>query len=194
LGGNSLSDLLVFGRRAGLYAADFAKKHPLPAIDDAQLQAAIHQLALPFERQTGENPFAIHADLQVMMQAKVGIVRRPDELQEAINDLKILRDRAAKCMVLGSRQFNPGWHMAIDLQSMIAVSETVARSALQRTESRGGHTREDHPGYDPVWAKQNSLVKANPDGSIDVGVVSTQQLPEDLKALFDPGEVEKYQG
>jgi succinate dehydrogenase / fumarate reductase flavoprotein subunit len=194
LGGNSLSDLLVFGRRAGLYAADFAKKQPMPATDDAQLQAAIHELALPFERQTGENPFAIHADLQVMMQAKVGIIRRADELQEAIDQLGLLKARANKCMVLGSRQFNPGWHMAMDLQSMIAISETVARSALQRNESRGGHTREDYPGYDPIWAKQNSLVTSNPDGSFEVGVVATPQLPEDLKTLFDAGEVEKYQG
>ncbi|MEB3244476.1 MAG: FAD-binding protein [Vampirovibrionales bacterium] len=196
LGGNSLSDLLVFGRRAGLYAADFAKKNPLPLLDEALVKAAVAELAAPFERQTGENPFAIHADLQVMMQAKVGIVRRPEELEEAIADLQALKKRAENCMVLGSIQFNPGWHMAMDLQSMIWISECVARCALQRKESRGGHTREDYPGYDPVWGKQNSLVKLNSldDPTLNVGVIETPQLPDDLKALFDPGEVEKYRG
>jgi succinate dehydrogenase / fumarate reductase flavoprotein subunit len=184
LGGNSLSDLLVFGRRAGIGAVNFAKENgALPTLDEAQVEAAAKELAHPFERD-GENPYAIHRDLQQLMQDNVGIIRDAERLQKAINQLELLKHRADQCRVEGSRQFNPGWHLALDLKSMIIAAEAVARCALQRTESRGGHTRLDHAEYDPYWSTVNSTVSK--DGAMmRVGTTPIPPMPDDLKQLFE---------
>jgi succinate dehydrogenase / fumarate reductase flavoprotein subunit len=189
LGGNSLSDLIVFGRRAGIGAVEFAKAHGTAHFDNAQVERASRELAEPFERTTGESPYEVHRDLQEMMQAKAGIVREDGPLKECIEELKAMKERAAKVRVDGSRQFNPGWHLVFDLQNMILASEAVARCALQRTESRGGHTRLDHPKYDPFWSKHNSTIRQAEDGSMIIGTSALPEMPDDLKQLFDEGEV-----
>jgi succinate dehydrogenase / fumarate reductase flavoprotein subunit len=158
LGGNSLSDLLVFGRRAGLAAAEHAKAAQTPTIDSAQIEAAARELLAPFERKEGENPYTIHRDLQDVMQNLVGIFRNREDLTRAMEELEKLKARAERLSVEGSRMFNPGWHLAQDLKSMLTVSEAVTRSALAREESRGAHSRIDYPGLDPAWGTQNNVV------------------------------------
>ena len=164
LGGNSLSDLLVFGRRAGLYAATYAKEHEesRPAVSDAQIDAAAAEALRPFsaeEHADGdgpvENPYTLHQELQQSMNDLVGIIRREEEMALALEKLAELRARAKRAGVEGHRQFNPGWHLSLDLRNMLLVSECVARAALNRTESRGGHTRDDHPGMDREWRRAN---------------------------------------
>ncbi len=183
LGGNSLSDLLVFGRRAGIGAVNYANQlKEQPDIDDADVKSAVKDLAQPFERDNGENPYAIHKDLQDLMQSKVGIIREENELKEAIEELKVLKERASKIAVTGARQFNPGWHLALELQNMLTASEMVARCALQRTESRGAHTRIDHEEYDEHWGKTNSTINANGDEMV-IGQSALMEMPDDLKAL-----------
>lgn len=191
LGGNSLSDLIVFGRRAGLAAAERAKSLPqLPAIDADVVKAHAQQMTEPFERKSAETPYQVHADLQTMMQAKVGIVREAPILEEALADLAALRERAKKVRVDGSRAYNPGWHLAHDLFNMIDASEMVTRTALQRNESRGGHTRLDFEASDnKVWKYRNSLVSGGKDGQMTVGYYDKPPMPDELKALFDEGEI-----
>lgn len=192
LGGNSLSDLLVFGRRAGIGAIEFAKQNGNVSLDDAQIDGAIKELLEPFENDKGESPYQLHRDLQDTMQTNAGIVRTEADLQQAIEDLQALKQRAKNISVEGTRPFNPGWHLAYDVRNLIACSEALARCALQRTESRGGHTRLDHPEYDPVWQKQNSTVKLA-DGATDerdadamvVGVSPLPQMPDELANLFE---------
>jgi succinate dehydrogenase / fumarate reductase flavoprotein subunit len=145
LGGNSLSDLLVFGRRAGLAAAKHAKEVSAPALDAAQMEKAEADALRPFQRQGGENPYAIHRDLQKVMQSLVGIFRTREDMQKALGELEKLKERWSHTSVEGSRMFNPGWHMALDLKSMLTISEAVTRSALAREESRGAHSRIDYP-------------------------------------------------
>ena len=162
LGGNSLSDLLVFGRRAGLGAADYVRAlSDRPAVSQESVDAAGKLALAPFEGPSNgdqaENPYTLHMDLQDTMNALVGIIRKEDEITEALGKLGELRDRFKNMQVEGHRQFNPGWHLAIDLRNMLLVSECVAKAALERTESRGGHTRDDHPSMDaelaakPCW-------------------------------------------
>jgi succinate dehydrogenase / fumarate reductase flavoprotein subunit len=158
LGGNSLSDLLVFGRRAGLAAAQHAKKVAAPSVDEGQVSAGETEALKPFQRQGGENPYAVHRDLQKLMQSLVGIFRERKDLENALVELAKLKERAAHASVEGSRMFNPGWHMAIDLKSMLTVSEAVARCALVREESRGAHSRIDFPELSPDWGKQNNII------------------------------------
>ncbi|MBV9671116.1 MAG: FAD-binding protein, partial [Acidobacteriales bacterium] len=158
LGGNSLSDLLVFGRRAGLAAAQFATEATSPTIDSAQIEAAEHEMLAPFERTEGESPYAIHHDLQTTMQKLVGIFRIEEDLKLALTEIAALHGRLERVRVEGSRMFNPGWHLAKDLRSMLLVSSAVAQSALARRESRGAHSRIDYPNYDAVWEKQNNVV------------------------------------
>src|SRR6266852_3321421 len=158
LGGNSLSDLLVFGRRAGLAAAEHAKRSPAPAIDSSQIEDAERQMLLPFERSGGESPYAIHDDLQTTMQSLVGIFRTSDDVQKALGELGKLKERLSHSGVEGSRMFNPGWHMAIDMKSMLTVSEAVARSALVREESRGAHSRIDFPDLSAEWGTKNNII------------------------------------
>ncbi len=187
LGGNSLSDLLVFGRRAGLFAAEYARScSHQPAIDSAEIDAATADMLAPFDRPgtSGENPYAIHADLEDCMQDLVGIIRVESELQQALAELERLRYRAERVRVEGNRYFNPGWHMALDLQTMLTVSEAITRSALVRTESRGGHTRSDFPGTDPHFAKVNLVVRRE-GGQITLTEEALPVMPDDLKALAE---------
>ncbi len=185
LGGNSLSDLLVFGRRAGIGACDYARSQSnAPKVNDADVNAAIQDLTRPFEAD-GENPYSIHRDLQALMEAKVGIVREEGPLTEAIGDLQALYKRAEKCAIKGSKVYNPGWHLAWDLKNMITYSEAMARCALQRQESRGGHTRLDYPEYDAHWTQHNSTVRRGDGGQMEVGISPLPEMPAELKNLFE---------
>jgi succinate dehydrogenase / fumarate reductase flavoprotein subunit len=185
LGGNSLSDLLVFGRRAGIGAAEYAQGvQGQPTVDDAQVQELADGALEPFGRDRGENPYALHEALQTCMQNLVGIIRTEVELKQALEELSDLEERAGRVSVEGHRQFNPGWHLAQDLRCMLAVSQCTARAALERTESRGGHTRDDHPNTDPELAKVNVRLRWRP-GAVEVDRVPLPQMPDDLRALFE---------
>ncbi|MDT0434483.1 MULTISPECIES: fumarate reductase/succinate dehydrogenase flavoprotein subunit [Streptomyces] len=213
LGGNSLSDLLVFGRRAGRHAAEHAAEQTAgrPAVDDAQVDAAAAEALRPFSAEgpgadpetaaarAPENPYTLHQELQQTMNDLVGIIRREGEMEQALERLSDLRVRAARAGVEGHRQFNPGWHLALDLRNMLLVSECVARAALERTESRGGHTREDHPAMERRWRHVNLLCAladrdpADPaPGQITLTREDTQPIRPDLLALFEKEELVKY--
>src|SRR5439155_20273555 len=146
---------LVFGRRAGLAAAQYAKRSSAPSIDTGQVEQAEKGLLAPFSNSGTESPYAVHRDLQEVMQNLVGIFRTDEDLKKALAELAKLKSRAAKASVEGSRLFNPGWHLSYDLKAMLIVSEAVARSALARTESRGAHSRIDYPNVDPVWQRKH---------------------------------------
>ncbi len=184
LGGNSLSDLLVFGKRAGEHAAAWAKANPPPAPDAGQVQDAAAAALAPFDRETGENPYTIQHDLQDMMQDKVGIVRTEADMAAALDGLVTLRRRAATTRVEGNREYNPGWHTALDLDNLLAVSEAVARSALDRRESRGAHFREDHPDKSEEYARHNTIVSRGQDGSMRLKREALAPLRDDLKAVI----------
>jgi succinate dehydrogenase flavoprotein subunit len=184
LGGNSLSDLLVFGRRAGLAAAEHAKKTGASRFDPAQVAAAEREMLLPFERKEGESPYALHRDLQQVMQSLVGIFRTEEDLRSALDKIEQLRQRSENLAVEGSRMFNPGWHLSRDLKSMLTVSRAVAQSALARRESRGAHSRIDYPDYDATWGKQNNLISIQ-GGTMNLRQVATAELPDDLKPLLE---------
>jgi succinate dehydrogenase / fumarate reductase flavoprotein subunit len=164
LGGNSLSDLLVFGKRAGDAAAAFAKEHPHTRIDPDQVERAAEEVLAPFERQGGENPYQIQHELQDMMQDLVGIVRREDEMQRALSGVAQLMRRAANVSVAGNREYNPGWHTALDLQHLLTVSEAVTRAAIERKESRGAHFRDDYPEKDAAAGKFNLVIRKTANG------------------------------
>jgi succinate dehydrogenase / fumarate reductase, flavoprotein subunit len=184
LGGNSLSDLLVFGRRAGQHAALYAKNFGGQlAVDSAQVEAVVRESLEPFERAGGENPYAIQADLQDTMQNLVGLIRTESELKEAIKKIEVLKQRAAKVRVEGGRVYNAGWHTALDLRSLLTVAECSAMAALERTESRGGHTRDDHPYTDDTWGKVNVVLRLR-DGRIQVNREPLPEMPAELRALF----------
>ncbi len=183
LGGNSLSDLLVFGRRAGLAAAEFAKKAPAPSLDSAQVEDAARQMLAPFERPAGESPYAIHHDLQDVMQSLVGIYRNEEDLRRALDELEKLKARAARVHVDGSRLFNPGWHLSRDLQCMLIVTEGVARAALARRESRGAHSRIDFAKLDDSWGKQNNCIVKKGD-TMSLFQTPVREMPEDLKQIL----------
>ena len=190
LGGNSLSDLLVFGRRAGLAAADYAKRAKSPRNDEAQADSFAQRMVAPFEGGGDQNAYAVHSDLQDTMQQLVGIIRTGEELEEALAQLERLRGRAARLKLTGSRVYNPGWHLALDLENLIGVSQAVARSALLRTESRGGHTREDYPKADPEWGKKNVVVRKK-DGRLVLTTEPIPEVPAELRPLIGedkPGE------
>ncbi|MGW6523131.1 fumarate reductase/succinate dehydrogenase flavoprotein subunit [Streptomyces sp. NPDC054962] len=213
LGGNSLSDLLVFGRRAGLHAARYTAGTGAqrPAVDDEQVDAAAAEALRPFSAEgpgdradhAPENPYTLHQELQQTMNDLVGIIRREGEMEHALEKLAELRVRAWRAGVEGHRQFNPGWHLALDLRNMLLVSECVARAALERTESRGGHTREDHPTMDRAWRNVNLLCApvdpvdgpAATDpvrGRIALTRETTEPIRPDLLALFEKEELVKY--
>ena len=158
LGGNSLSDLLVFGRRAGLAAAEYAKRASAASLDDSQIAQGEKELLSPFSNTASESSYAVHRDLQEVMQSLVGIFRTEEDLKKALAELEKLKARAAKAGVEGSRLFNPGWHLSYDLKSMLVVSEAVARSALARMESRGAHSRIDYPNLDSAWEKKHNII------------------------------------
>jgi succinate dehydrogenase / fumarate reductase flavoprotein subunit len=184
LGGNSLSDLLVFGRRAGLYAAEYVKRvAKMPRVDDGQVDAAANGMLAPFDRREGENPYAVHADLTSTMHELVGIIRTRAELEEAVTRIGRLRERAQRVGVKGTRVYNPGWHLALDLLTMLTVSEAVAMSALMRQESRGGHTRDDFPKPDPTWETKNVVVRRR-DGHLEVKSEALPPLPAELRPLI----------
>ncbi|HZQ19473.1 MAG TPA: succinate dehydrogenase flavoprotein subunit [Terriglobales bacterium] len=182
LGGNSLSDLLVFGRRAGLAAAEHAKKQNAVSVDPAQIEAAEREALAPFERNTQENPYALHADLQKSMQSLVGIFRTAEDLNSALEKIAQLKDRAKSLSITGSRMFNPGWHLCADLKSLLTVSEAVARCAIARKESRGAHSRIDFPNYDATWGKQNNIISHRGDEMV-LQQQPTPEMPEELRAL-----------
>ncbi|HMC77481.1 MAG TPA: FAD-binding protein, partial [Vicinamibacterales bacterium] len=187
LGGNSLSDLLVFGKRAGEYAAKFAAEHKRVAVDENQAKQATDEALKPFEHGQGkaENPYTIQSDLQEMMQRLVGIVRTEAEMQDAVKELGTLVDRARRAGVTGHREYNPGWHTAIDLKHLLTVSEAIARSAIERKESRGGHFREDFPDKNPEYATFNVVTSRRPDGSMEVKRVPLPPLPSELKQIIE---------
>ncbi|MGD9588418.1 MAG: fumarate reductase/succinate dehydrogenase flavoprotein subunit [Pyrinomonadaceae bacterium] len=184
LGGNSLSDLIVFGKRAGEYAAQFAKENGHGSIDDSQIEAEAKRALEPFEREGGDNPFNIQHDLQDMMQKLVGIVRLEDEMQEALAGLEKLNERASRSSITGNIDFNPGWHTALDLRNLLTVSEAITRSAIERKESRGGQFREDYPNKDPEFAKFNIAVK-EVDGRMQISRVPLPEMPAELKAVIE---------
>jgi succinate dehydrogenase / fumarate reductase flavoprotein subunit len=184
LGGNSLSDLLVFGRRAGLASAEQAKKQDAGAIDPDQINAAEREALAPFERKTSENPYMLHEDLQQIMQNLVGIFRTEEDLHSALGTIAQLNERAQGLSITGSRMFNPGWHLCADLKSMLTVSEAVTRSALARKESRGAHSRIDFPNYDPAWGKQNNIISRRGNEMV-LQQRPTAQPPEELQKLIE---------
>jgi succinate dehydrogenase / fumarate reductase flavoprotein subunit len=195
LGGNSLSDLLVFGRRAGQAASEHVDSvsGARPAVSQAELDAAVSEALAPLERAGGENPYEVHAALQQLMTDQVGLIRNEGELQSALAELEKLRARAAQVSVEGGRAYNPGWHLAQDLRNMLLVSDCVAQSALERQESRGGHTREDYPEMSPDWRKVN-LVCTLQGGEDQVNLAHQPGIPmrEDLLRLFELSELKKY--
>ena len=184
LGGNSLSDLLVFGRRAGQAAAENAKTQNFVPIDAAQVAEAEREALAPFERNTSENPYMLHADLQQTMQGLVGIFRTEQDLQSALGKLAQLKERTRSLSITGSRMFNPGWHLCADLKSLLTVSEAVTRCALARRESRGAHSRIDFPNYDATWGKQNNIISRRGNEMI-LQQRPTAQPPEELQKLIE---------
>ncbi len=185
LGGNSLSDLLVFGRRAGLGAATYAGAHAgTPRVDAGEVEAITTTLLAPFERSGGENPFALQEALQDMMGRYVGIARSADDLQTALAEIAALRVRAARVGVVGHRQYNPGWHTALDLHSLLTVSEAVTRAALERRESRGAHARVEYPDSDKQLGSLNVVVRRRSD-SMTVEREPIPPMPEELKRVLE---------
>jgi len=185
LGGNSLSDLVVFGRRAGLHAAEYAKKLTgRLAIDAGQVEALARACLEPFERTGGENPYAIHQDLQECMQSLVGIIRTEGELKKALEEIATLRERCRRIKIDGNRQYNPAWHLALDLHSLLTVSHAVTLAALERKESRGGHTRDDYPKTDPELGKVNLVVR-KVGTELTVGREPLPQMPPELRQLLE---------
>ena len=182
LGGNSLSDLLVFGRRAGLSAAEHAKQSGPVTIDGQEVLEATREMLEPFERPAGESPYDIHRDLQEAMQNYVGIFRNEDDLKKGLRELDSLKARADRVRVEGSRLFNPGWHLARDLKAMLTVSEAVAQSALERKESRGAHSRIDYPSYDEDWSRQNNVILR--EGEMQLKQRPTEEMPGELKQIL----------
>ena len=188
LGGNSLSDLLVFGKRAGEYAAKFAKETPSVSVSDAEVEAAYREAVEPFERAAGgstEGPYQVQYDLQNMMQSNVGIVRLQNEMEQALDGIGKLKARATKIAVQGHREYNPGWHTAIDLKHLLTVSEAITLCSLDRKESRGGHFREDFPNKDPEAAKYNSVISKGADGSMKLRREPIPPMREDLKQVIE---------
>jgi succinate dehydrogenase flavoprotein subunit len=193
LGGNSLSDLLVFGRRAGLGAAEYVTKigDGRPSVQAKDVDAAAAAAVAPFAGSGEENPYTLHTELQQTMNDLVGIIRRADEMSSALDRLRELKGRAAQVTVEGHRQFNPGWHLALDLDNMLLVSECIARAALIREESRGGHTRDDFPGMNPTWRLTNLICTTDGDG-VQVKKQPLPIMPNELLSLFERDELSKY--
>jgi succinate dehydrogenase / fumarate reductase, flavoprotein subunit len=188
LGGNSLGDLLVFGKRAGEYAADYAASlsGARPGVVEADVEAASHAALAPFGMEGGENPYSVQQTLQNVMQDDVGIIRTEAELKAALEQIADLRAKIDKLSVEGHRQYNPGWHLALDLGNMLLVSEAVARAALERTESRGGHTRDDYPMTDyDFWGKRNVIVEVSDGGGVSVRHQPLPQPPPELAELLE---------
>jgi len=185
LGGNSLSDLLVFGKRAGEYAAEYARQQALGRVDEAQVDRAARAALAPFDRNgDGEIPFKIQHDLQVMMQELVGIVRQDSEMRRALDGIAALQARAARAVAHGNREYNPGWHTALDLKNLLTVSEAITRAAIERRESRGGHFREDCPAKESAFGALNMAVRKAADGAMHVDRVPIPPMPAELKQIL----------
>ena len=185
LGGNSLSDLLVFGKRAGEHAAKYAKEHGLGTIPNDQVDVASRWALEPFDRQTGgEGPFQVQFDLQKMMQELVGIVRTESEMVRALEGLEKLWQRARRVGVVGNREFNPGWHTAMDLHCLLTVSEMIARAGIERKESRGAQFRDDFPNKSDAFAKVWVVIRKGADGQMQVRQESIPEMPADLKQII----------
>lgn len=185
LGGNSLSDLLVFGKRAGRYAANYAKDHSLGAINRDELEAAEKRALAPFERDAGEGPYAVQHALQEMMQDLVGIVRQEKEMSEALGRIQELKARAARVGVTGNREYNPGWHTALDLENLLDVSEMVTLAALERKESRGAHFRDDFPKKDDQFATFNIVIRRGGRGEMQIKREPIPEMPQELKQIIE---------
>ena len=186
LGGNSLSDLIVFGKRAGEYAAQWAREHGQARLDEAAANAAMKDSLAPFERgDSGENPYKVQSDLQDTMQALVGIVRMESEMREALTRIEQFKERAARVGVGGHREYHAGWHTALDLRNLLTVSEAIARSAIERKESRGGHFREDYPDKVAEFATFNIMVKQGSGGALQISRVPLPPMPDHLKAVIE---------
>ncbi len=183
LGGNSLSDLLVFGRRAGLAAAAYAKRVSAPSIDNSQIEQSEKELLAPFSNTGAESPYAVHRDLQEVMQNLVGIFRTEEDLKKALVELGKLKARAAKAGVEGSRLFNPGWHLSYDLKSMLTISEAVTHSALARKETRGAHSRIDYANLDSVWEKKHNVI-VREKGAMQRRENHVEEMPAELKEIL----------
>jgi succinate dehydrogenase / fumarate reductase flavoprotein subunit len=185
LGGNSLSDLLVFGKRAGEFAARFAIENQLGGIDIGKIDTVVGEALAPFERSGGENPYTIQKDLQETMQDLVGIVRTETEMREALERIGNLKTRAEKAAVTGNREYNPGWHTAIDLKNLLTVSEAIARTALERKESRGAQFREDYPNKEERFSKVNTIASRAADGSMQIRLEPLPEMPDYLKQVVE---------
>jgi len=193
LGGNSLSDLLVFGRRAGQGAADYITRlgPKLPVADEGEIAAAQAEALAPLDRTGGENPYAVHAEVQETMSSLVGIIRTEAEIKKALAELDTLGTRATEVSAAGGSAYNPGWHLALDMRNIMLMARCVAQAALERQESRGGHTRDDYPGMRPEWRKIN-LACALEGDEITITRQPTPPMRADLIALFDRAELKKY--
>ena len=192
LGGNSLSDLLVFGRRAGVGASAYVKSLSVkPKVTEQVIEKALNSALAPFNGNSGENPYTVHQELQQVMNDLVGIIRDGNEMREAITKLEGLKKRAKNVTVQGERQFNPGWHLSLDLENMLLVSESIAKSALVREESRGGHTRNDFPTMDKNWRAKHVINSWN-GSSVETKIESIPPMPKELAGLFEKEELGKY--
>ena len=191
LGGNSLTDLLVFGRRAGMGAVSYVKQNGANPVSEGAISAAAKKIQAPFDRQGGENSYSLHAELQEITHNLVGIIRTGSELAEAIEKIAAIRARSANVSVSGGRKFNPGFHLAFDLDNMLLVAESTAKSAINREESRGGHTRDDFPVMDEKWRQINNI--SSFDGEkVSIREQALPSIPKELFDLFDIHELEKY--
>jgi len=185
LGGNSLSDLLVFGKRAGEFAAKFAKENSHGKVNNNKIDMYAREALKPFENGSGDNPYSVQRDLQEVMQQNVGIVRDEGEMRSALDHLKTFWERAARVGVTGNRDFNPGWHTALDLKNLLTVSEAITRAALERKESRGAQFREDYPEKDERFSKVNTLIRKGEDGGMEVLLEPLPEMPDYLKQVIE---------
>ena len=185
LGGNSLSDLLVFGKRAGEFAAKFAKENSLGNIDNAKVDVAAREALAPFEQSGGKNPYEVQQNLQEIMQDSVGIVRHESEMKSALEHLGKFWQDVKRVGITGNREFNPGWHTALDLKNLLTVSEAITRAALERKESRGAQFREDYPNKDDAFGKVNTIISKAADGSMQVRLEPLPEMPDYLKQVID---------
>ncbi|HEY0368549.1 MAG TPA: FAD-binding protein, partial [Chthoniobacterales bacterium] len=185
LGGNSLSDLLVFGKRAGGHAAIFAKENSLGEINFTNVDEAAREAVRPFEQNGAENPYQVQKDLQELMQDNVGIVRTESEMQFALAELQKLKERASRAGVTGHREFNPGWHTALDLRNLMTVSEAITLAALERKESRGAQFRDDYPDKDERFSKVNTMISRGDDGSMQIRLEPVKEMPDYLRQVIE---------
>src|SRR5438067_8935138 len=185
LGGNSLSDIVVFGKRVREFEAELAKENSLGKIEQDKIDILARETLAPFERSAEENPYTVQRDLQEVMQADVGIVRTESEMKSALEHLKTFRERANRAGVTGHREFNPGWHTALDLQNLLTISKAIARAALERKESRGAQFREDYPNKDERFAKVNTMISKAPDGSMQIRLEPLPEMPDYLKQVIE---------